>query len=97
MDLDLILKNPIVLIFLSYTLGALITDFLKVKGWVSWFHDRDYISDRLTKSIGVLPLGWLIRKTWLGKFNAKLKYSGIKDVATLEKLKEEMTYAGMGH
>lgn len=91
------LENPIFLIFTSYGLGTILTFPLMRIGRYSWFEEHNYISDRLTRKLGVLHLGWLIRKTFLGKFNQKLVYTGKAKSATLKQLIDDMTFAEVNH
>ena len=51
----------------------------------------------MTKQLGVLLLGWVIRKSILGKFNTKLNYQGKWDQTKLIRLKEDMTFAENNH
>ncbi len=89
--------NPILWIFASYGLGALATGMLDRFGAKGWFENHNYLGDKLTKRIGVLHLGWLIRKSFMGKFNPNIKFKGGRNKAKLEQLKNEMTLAEMGH
>ena len=89
--------NPITLLFASYGLGAMFGGMLSGQSFFEHFENRNYISDRLTKSLGVLFLGWLIRHSFLGRFNQKLYYKGKFDQASLHTLKKEMTYAEINH
>lgn len=89
--------NPIFLIFMSYGLGVLLTEVIKLVGMYSWFDNRNFISDIWTKRLGVLILGWLIRHSFMGKFNPQLFYKGKAKVEALEQLKSNMTYAEVNH
>ncbi len=89
--------NPVFLIFLSYGIGAIGTSILKSTGKLAWYSNHNYISNKLTKTLGVLVFGWLIRKSFMGKFNQKLKFKGKLDEARLEQLKAEMTLAENSH
>ena len=92
-----ILYNPILWIFLSYAIGQITSDILIKKYKVDWFEDHNYISDKWTKWMGVLAFGWLIRHTFMGWFNKKLRLKSSADIATLKTLKTEMEYAEAGH
>ena len=89
--------NPIFLIFISYALGALATGLVSSLGWVKYFDEHHYISDKWTKRLGVLHFGWLIRNSFMGFFNQKLKYEGKAKKEKLENLIHEMTLAEIGH
>ncbi|MEM7104884.1 MAG: hypothetical protein AAF502_17240 [Bacteroidota bacterium] len=89
--------NPIFYIFLSYGLGALGTTLIRYSGNFDKFENHNYISDNLTKQLGVLVLGLIIRKTVLGAFNPSLKYKGRRHTEKLEKLKMNMTLAENSH
>lgn len=89
--------NPIFLIFLSYAIGVWLTELVKRLKLYHWFEDQNYISDKLTQQLGVLHFGWLIRHTFMGKFNQKLQLKGKADAETLHQLKTDMTYAEIGH
>lgn len=89
--------NPIFLVFMSYGLGVLMTEMIKLARMYSWFENRDFISDVWTKRLGVLMLGWLIKHSFMGKFNPKLIYKGKAKVDVLEQLKSDMTYAEVNH
>jgi len=89
--------NPITLIFTSYGLGVLAVYLLKSLNLYAHFENQNYISDKLTQQLGVLKFGWLIKNTFMGKFNQKIKYHGIAKSKTLEELKTEMTAAEIGH
>jgi len=80
------LFNPIFLIFASYTIGVLGTGILKLFGIYDWFENHNYISDNLTRKLGVT-------KT----FNQKLKFKGRLNKEKLEQLKTDMTFAENNH
>ncbi len=94
---DYLIYNPIFLIFVSYTLGVWMTSILKATGNYLWFDDHYYLNDRRTKQIGVLHFGWLIRHSFMGMFNPKLKYTGNANREKLEELRAEMTFAEVNH
>ena len=89
--------NPIFLIFASYGLGVLGTGILKFVGIYDWFEGHNYICDTTTRNLGVLKLGWVIRKSFLGKFNQKLKFKGGLNEEKLIQLKSNMTFAENNH
>ena len=89
--------NPIFWIFTSYGLGVLGTGLIKLIGAYDWFENHNYIGDDLTKRIGVLRLGWLIRNSFLARFNPKLHYKGGLNQEKLVQLKKDMTYAENNH
>jgi len=89
--------NPIFWIFLSYIFGMFGTSFLKLIGVFSSFENHNYISDKLTKRLGVLKFGWLIRHSFMGKFNQNLKFKGKLNKGKLEELKDQMTLAENSH
>lgn len=89
--------NPIFWIFVSYSFGVLGTLLFKSIGLFQWFENHNYIGDKLTKRLGVLALGWLIRKSFMGKFNQKLYLKGEWNRHILEQLKKDMTDAESGH
>ena len=89
--------NPIFLILTSYALGVLGTFIIKKLGFYESFENHNYIGDILTKRLGVLKLGWLIRNSFLGKFNQKLKLSGRLNHERLIQLKKDMTFAENNH
>ncbi len=89
--------NPIFLIFTSYAIGVVGTLLIKWIGAYELFENHNYIGDKLTKRLGVLKLGWLIRKTFIGNFNPKLKFEGGLNKAKLRQLKRDMTFAENNH
>lgn len=89
--------NPIFLLFLSYGFGALATALLRKSNWFKWFENHNYIGDQCTKRLGILHLGWIIRKSFLGIFNKKLVYSGKMNNRKLKALKDEMTLSENSH
>ena len=89
--------NPIFLIFLSYGVGVLFTELAKLIQVYPWFENRNYITDEWTKRLGVLKFGWLIRHSFMGGFNQKLRYSGKGKEDKLQQLKSDMTYAEVNH
>lgn len=90
--------NPIFLIFSSYGLGVIITEFLlKPLSLYPRLQNHNYISDQLTKQLGVLKFGWLIRNSFMGLFNPNLKYKGKANLTTLQQLRSDMTYAEVNH
>lgn len=89
--------NPIFLIFSSYAIGVLGTVFIQLIGFYQWFENHNYIGDTLTKRLGVLQFGWLIRHSFMGKFNQKLKFKGGINKEKLEQLKKDMTFAENNH
>jgi len=92
-----ILYNPVALIFGSYALGVMGGGFLKIVKWYAYFENRNYISDTLTKRLGVLHFGWLIKNSFMRIFNPKLKYSGKANKEKLEHVIVEMTDAEINH
>lgn len=92
-----LIYNPVFLIFTSYGLGILVTEVVKLFGGYHYFKNHNYISDQWTRRLGVLHFGWLIRHSFMGKFNTKLKYTGKAKQDTLEELKRDMTYAENNH
>ena len=89
--------NPIFWIFVSYAVGQIVADYLLNKQKVDWFENQNYLSDRHTKLLGILLLGWLIRHTFMGWFNKKLKLKPSASNDDLMTLKNEMTSAEAGH
>jgi len=89
--------NPILLVFGSYTAGIFGTWMLKSINLYSWFDNHNYISDNLTRRLGVLKFGWLIRHSFMGMFNPKLKFSGKLNKEKMIQLRDEMTLAEIGH
>ncbi len=92
-----VIYNPIFWIFISYAIGQIIADLLIKKQKVTWFEDHNYISDTSTKWLGVLVFGWLIRHTFMGWFNKKLKLKPSSTSEDLRVLKQEMGCAEAGH
>jgi len=68
--------NPISLVFASYTIGVLGTGLIKLLGQYDRFENHNYIKDELTSKLGVLKFGGLIRNSFMGIFNPKLKFKG---------------------
>jgi len=89
--------NPLLWLFLSYALGVLATEGLKMTGAYEQLADRHVLSDDLTRRLGVLHLGRLIRHTFLRRFNPRLQYAGGFRRAELQQLKADMTYAEVNH
>lgn len=89
--------NPIFLIFTSYAFGVLGTSLIKLLGIYKWFENHNYIGDELTKNLGISRFGWLIRNSFMGKFNPKLKYKGRLNKERLIQLKKDMTFAENNH
>ena len=85
------------MIFVSYGLGVLVTLLIKLIGFYEWFENHNYISNKLTKKLGVLKFGWLIRNSFMEKFNQKLKFKGGLNHERLEQLKKDMTFAENNH
>ena len=84
-------------IFVSYAIGAILTDFFVSKLKVNWFDDLNYLSDRMTRNLGVLAFGWLVKNTFMGWFNKKLRLKASADKNDLTQLKQEMRNAEAGH
>ena len=89
--------NPILMLFLSYTIGALLTSLIVNFGLLSKLENKNYINDEWTKYLGVLAFGWLVRKTFMGWFNKKIKFSAKVSPEELINVKNEMTQAEVGH
>ena len=89
--------NPIFLVFGSYTLGIFGTGIIKLSRQYHRFENHNYIGDKLTKKLGVLKFGWLIRHSFMGLFNPKLKFKGKLNHEKLVQLKEDMTFAENSH
>ena len=85
------------MIFVSYGAGVLGTGIIKLLGVYDYFENHNYIGDNLTEKLGVLKLGWLIRNSFLGKFNQKLKFKGGLNQEKLMQLKDDMTFAENNH
>jgi len=92
-----ILYNPIFWLFVSYTVGAWFTNIIINSSIKKYFLSNDFLADSWTKRIGVLHFGWLIRHSFMGVFNQKLKYKGKLNQEKLAKLKQEMTLSETGH
>ena len=82
---------------MSYAIGQIIADVLVKRNKVTWFENQNYIGDQLTSSIGVLAFGWLIRHSFMGWFNKKLRLKSSASLDDLKRLKQEMGYAEAGH
>ena len=89
--------NPIAILFTSYGLGVLFVYLLKTFNFYHNFENKNYINNKLTQQLGVLKFGWLLKNTFMGKFNQNIKYKGKAKSETLEQLKIEMTAAEVGH
>ena len=89
--------NPLFLIFTSYAFGIVGTLFLQLISADKWFENHHYIGDEWTKRLGVLHLRWLIRHSFMGKFNPNLHYKGKLDKDKLQQLKRDMTFAEHNH
>ena len=89
--------NPVFWIFLSYAIGQILADYLVKKKKVNWFEDHNYLDEKRTRSIGVLRLGWMIRNSFMGWFNKKLRLKPSAGLEDLQTLKREMNYAEAGH
>ena len=89
--------NPVLLLFLSYAIGVLFELLIKFVGGYTWFENQNFISDQLTKNLGVLHLGWLIRHSFMGIFNPRLKLEGQITRAKLSQLKKDMIGAEISH
>ena len=92
-----LLKNPVALIFLSYTIGALLTSVLNATGLIRYFYNRNFISDKWTKNLGVLHFGWLVKNTFMRLFNNKVYLKNKRDKESLKMLIKESTNAEVGH
>ena len=91
------LYNPIIWIFLCYAIGQILADYLVIKKKVGWFEDHNYLNDKHTRSIGVLLFGWMVRNSFMGWFNKKLRLKPSSSLEDLQTLKTEMGYAEAGH
>lgn len=92
-----IIYNPITCLFLSYIIGAALTAILNKTGHLKNYSNPNYISDSLTKKIGVIQLRWLIRNTPIGKFNTELKLKGKFSLEKIQHLFDKMTFSEVGH
>lgn len=90
-------RNPILLLFCSYAIGALLEAILRGTKVYSFFSARNYASDQFTEYCGALLLGLVIRKTPLRGFNPRLIYRGRPSIEKLSALKTEMDIAEIGH
>lgn len=97
MELKEILYNPIFWVFISYTIGALITPIILQTKLKERLISNNFLSNKWIQRIGVLYFGWLIRHSFMGIFNQKLKYKGKLNQEKLSKLHQEMTFAEVGH
>ena len=94
---DEFLYNPIFWIFISYTFGVILTPIIFKTSFKKYLLDNQFLNDKWTKRIGVLHFGWLIRHSFMGLFNQKLKYKGKLNREKLLQLKQEMTFSELGH
>ena len=92
-----LLYNPVALIFISYTIGALLTTALNSAGYIHYFSNSNYINDKWTKRLGVLHFGWLVKNTFMRLFNNKVYLKNKRDKESLETLIKESTNAEVGH
>ena len=92
-----IFYNPIFWIFISYTIGASFTQIVLQSKLRNQLINNHFLSNKWTKHIGVLHLGWLIRHSFMRIFNQKLVYKGKLNQEKLSKLHQEMTFAEVGH
>lgn len=89
--------NPVFWVFTSYGFGMLGAYLLKYIGIYWRFKNHNYISDTLTKNLGILQLAYLIKHSFLAKFNPKINYKGGLNTARLRILRDEMTFAEVAH
>jgi Na+/H+-dicarboxylate symporter len=95
--IDAMLFNPLALLFLSFAIGAFLHALLSKFHWYKLLDQLNFISDKMTKQIGVLRLEWFILKTPLRVFNQALKIEGRPTKEQLIKLREVMTAAELSH
>lgn len=95
--MDVILSNPIAMLFLSFAFGAVMHGILSSQDWYKAYYNFNFLSDRTTKSIGVLWIEWLITNSPLRFFNQQLKIAGRPSKADLLKLRTVMTAAELSH
>ncbi|MEM9544326.1 MAG: hypothetical protein AAGA77_00060 [Bacteroidota bacterium] len=95
--METIVYNPVFWIFLSYAVGQIIADYLLHKRKVDWFEDRNYISDELTKTLGILAFCWLIKNSFMGWFSKNMKLKASAGIEELNILKNHMTGSEAGH
>lgn len=89
--------NVIFWIFVSYAIGAMLTDFLVKKLKVRWFENKNYISDQWTKRLGILFFGWMIKNSFMGMFSRHLTIKKSGGAEELQTLKTNMGYSEVGH
>jgi len=84
-------------IFISYAVGQIVSDILVKKFKVKWFEGHNYISDVSTKWLGVLVFGWMIKNSFMGWFNKKLRLKPSADIDALRPLRKDMGHGESGH
>ena len=92
-----LINNPIALVFISYGIGAIFTSFLKSSGLIKHLSNLNFISDDITKKLGVLHFGWVVKNSFMRIFNKEVYLKGKRDKESLLKLIDEMTAAEVGH
>ena len=92
-----LIYNPIALIFISYLIGAMLTNLINGTRLFHYLSNRNFISDEWTKRLGVLHFGWLVKNTFMRRFNQKVYLKRNRDKESIETLIKEMTNAEVGH
>ncbi len=82
---------------MSFAIGALLHSLLDKTKWYKQFYNLNFISNNITKKIGVLRIEWFILKTPLRLFNQALKIEGRPNKEQLVKLRQVMTAGELSH
>lgn len=95
--MDALIYNPIAILFLSFTIGALLHSLFEKQTWYKQYFNLNFLSNAVTKRIGVLCIEWLILNSPLRIFNKALMIKGRPTKEQLIKLREVMTAAELSH
>lgn len=95
--MDILLYNPIAMMFLSFTVGALLTPSVLRTSFGDYLANLNVLSDVWTKRLGILILGWIIVNTPLRFFNQEVYLKSDRSAEGLMKIIAALNKAAVGH
>jgi hypothetical protein len=94
----LYILQAITLTFISWTVGLLLNNAIKLRTFYGRISHLNFIkNDVLSKSIGLSKFGWIIKNSFFRVFNKNLNLKSRPNRDDLQRLRTEMVYAEIGH
>ena len=90
--------NSIAFTFVSWTIGLILNNLIKNTSFYLKLSSFNFIKHEQTnKLIGLNAINWIIKNSFFKHFNTKIKFTTRPSVSQLKAIRNEMTYAEIGH